>query len=330
MRRFTALLLLCCLGCQFHGTDSHTEVFKTPEEVSADRRSKQLEAHKELAVSVLHFARPDIEAKAVAGTSISVRADGISSAIDLAPVEEQMLRHSNEERAILRKYLEAQLKSFDNDRLKALGFQKVKEQAGYVLVSRRTLQEMQAATGTALLMSREIVPGMYRVSVIHGAEQAASIPITVELMTAWNVKPSDIDAAAMQNLREALSAAGDHFAETISVGPAGRTGSLKSDADPAIILVPEFLGAVQKAWQTKDDLVLFCPAPAGIVFVERHNQKLLDLLSPQWKTQLAGNPNPLCEQLLMRDADKIGYADYAPTTKPSTAPATKPVPYIAH
>ena len=110
----------------------------------------------------------------------------------------------------------------------------------------------------------------------------------------------------------------------------GRIGNLKSSTDPAVILLPEFLAAVQKMWKTEDNLILFAPSATGITFAEEHNQKLLDAVTPQWQKQLLATPSPLSEQLLLRTPAKITFANFKPTTKPTTTPATKPVPYIAH
>ena len=35
------IILLTALGCEHHEKDSHTEVFKTPEQVAVDRRAGQ-------------------------------------------------------------------------------------------------------------------------------------------------------------------------------------------------------------------------------------------------------------------------------------------------
>src|SRR5437016_2363794 len=130
----SALGLLLLPACSHPGRDSHTEVFKTADDVAADRLTRQLQAHKELAISVLRFSRPDIEAKANSTSSLNISADGVSRSIDLSPIEPQLLHHPNEERALLRKYLEDQLHPFDVDHLKSLGFERTKRQLGFMLV----------------------------------------------------------------------------------------------------------------------------------------------------------------------------------------------------
>ena len=332
-RSLVPILLLSVLGCEHHEKDSHIEVFKTPEQAAADRRVNALQAHKDLAVSVLRFARPDIEAKPGDGTTITLQADGVTHAVDLQPVEKQIAGHTNEERAILRKYLENEVRPFDVERLKALGFDHVKTLAAFELVNTQGQRDLQASAGTSQLVSTEIVSNVFRVSVIRrgeqGAAQTAVVPITMDLVRAWDVKPSDIDAAAMQGLRSTLKTVGDDFMETLPFGPVGRIGNLKSTVDPAVIVVPEFLAAVRKNWKMEDNLVLFAPGTTGITFVEEHNQKLLDLQVPLWKKQLVTTTNPLCDELLLRTPEKLGFANYSPTTVPATAPTTKRV-YIAH
>lgn len=324
-----ALAILTIPGCDHNEKDSHTEVFKTPRELLADRRAKQLAAHKDLAISVLRFSRPDLEAKAAEGTSIIVQADGITRPIDLLPAEEQLVNHSNEERAMIRRYLDEQLRPFDFERLKSLGMERAKKQVTFELVSAAGLKELQMIAGASVLQSISIVSNVHRVTVIRRSE-TVTVPVTVSLLEAWKVSPNAIDAAAMQNLRDVLSNSGEKFLETLVFGPAGNSGSLKPGVDPAVILLPEFLTAVQKVWKTEDNLVLFAPSSSGIVFVEQHNQRLLDTLAPQWKKQLIAMPSPLSDQLLLRDVEKLSLFAYTPATKPATVPATKPAPYFVH
>ncbi len=327
---FFAVAALAPFGCEHHEKDSHTEVFKTAQDVVVERRAKQLTAHKELAISVLRFSRPDLEAKSAEGTSISVQADGVTRPIDLLPIEEQLVRHAADERAILRRYLDVQLRPFDFERLKLLSIDRVMKQASFELVNTAGLKEMQQNVGESRLQSVPVVSNIFRVTVIRRGESTVTVPVTAALLEAWKVSHTAVDAAAMENLREGLNNAGENFLESIVFGPAGCSGSLKSGIDPAVILLPEFLTAVQKAWKMQDNLVIFAPAPGGIVMVEQHNQRLLDLLVPQWKKQLATMPSALSEQFLLRDAQGISLFAYAPTTKPATVPATKPAPYFVH
>ena len=101
---------------------------------------------------------------------------------------------------------------------------------------------------------------LHRLTVIRRDPKGAGVPVTIALLEAWKAQPSDLDGAAMQNLRDGLNAAGEPFFDTVAFGPVGNTGNLKSGVDPAVILLPEFLTAVQKAWKTQDNLVFFAPA----------------------------------------------------------------------
>jgi hypothetical protein len=334
MTRFALVIPFAMLlsSCSHPGQDSHTEVFKTAQDAAADRLKQQLQAHKEQAISILRFSRPDIDAKPAEGTSITIAADGLTRSIDLAPIEEQLLAHQTEQRAILRKFLDEQLRPFDFDRLKSLGFAKVRSQITFLLVNDQTLGEMQSQAGYSPLLRQQIVTNLYRVAVVRtpGAAQGITVPATDSLSVAWQVSASEIDAEAHHNLRTALASAGDDLIETIAFGPRGKSGSIKSSVDPAIILLPDFVTAVQKSWNTTDNLVLFAPSPTGITFVEEHNQKLLDLLVPQWMKILVSTPSPLSSQLLLRDAQKISLFAYTPTTQPTPKPATRPTTYIVH
>ena len=325
-------LALLLSACSHSGQDSHTEVFKTAQDAAADRLASQLQAHKDLAVSVLRFSRPDIDAKAAEGTSITVAADGVTRSIDLAPIEEQLLQHQPEQRAILRKFLDEQLRPFDFDRLKSLGFAKVRSQITLLLVNDQALNEMQSQAGYSPLRQQQIVTNLYRVAAVRtpGAIQPVTVPITDALAVAWQVSAAEVDAEAFHNLGAALTGAGDDLFETIGFGARGKSGSLKSSVDPAVILLPEFLATVHKSWNSSDNLVLFAPSPTGITFVEEHNQKLLDLLVPQWMKILVSTPSPLSSQLLLRDAQKISLFAYTPTTQPAPKPTTRPTTYIVH
>jgi hypothetical protein len=178
----------------------------------------------------------------------------------------------------------------------------------------------------------QVVANLYRVTVIRRPPPASTlVPVTAALADAWQAALAEIDSAAMQNLRDGLATAGD-FIEVLAFGPRGRSGTLKANVDPAVILLPEFLAAVQREWKTSDNLVLFLPAASNVTFVEQHNVPLLDLLVPQWKRVLGANPNPLYQQLLLRDAERLSPFAHEPTTKPAaTRPAaTKPAPYFVH
>src|SRR5579862_394755 len=112
------LLALILTGCHPEKNDSHTEVFKTPEQTSIERRTQLLKSHQDLAITLLKFSHPDVTAKP-ADTGIAVQADGLQKQIDLAPLEDQLERHSGNERLILSSFLRQQMQPFDQQRLDA-------------------------------------------------------------------------------------------------------------------------------------------------------------------------------------------------------------------
>src|SRR5207302_688562 len=118
-----------------------------------------------------------------------------------------------------------------------------------------------------------VATNLNRVTVIRRTNPEVVVPMTAALAEAWGVSPVEVDAAALHNLRQELSSAGDSLFETITYGPLGRTGELKPGTDVAVILLPEFLTAVQKTWNSNDDLVLCVPGSAGISFAEKGNTK---------------------------------------------------------
>jgi hypothetical protein len=323
-----SVLLLC--GCGAHGVDSHTEVFKTPEQASAERLATQLKEHKDLAVSVLKFSRPDLQAKAGDGASVVVSADGVSQSIDLTPVEGELLKHSNEERNILRRYLAEQLRGFDVERLRAIGFERSRPWISYDLVNGRTLDEMQKAAGESKLAGALVLTNLYRVTVVRRTEPAVTTPVTAAILEGWNATAARADEAAEMNLREAIRR-GELFT-TLAYGGIGRSGTLSPGVPPAVIVLPEFLAAVRKAWGSSDNVVLFAPGAGAITFTERRNERLLNVLAPQWRKTLATAKEPLCDQLLLRDDKGLSLFSYEPagTSRPATKPATKEAPYIVH
>jgi hypothetical protein len=325
-----ATFLALLTGCSSGGVDSHTEVFKTPEQASKERYEILLKQHKELAVSVLKFARPDVEAKVAEGPNIAIAADGVSRTVDLTPIEDQLVRQPDQERNLLRHYLTEQLRPFDVERLKTIGFAKARKWCSYELVNGRDLDAMQKQAGDAKLVSAVVVTNLHRVAVIRRGEPVPTMPVTAATLEAWHVTPEQVDEAATANLKRALGTK-ELFSE-LAYGGMGRSGTIKQGVPAAVILLPEFLQAVQKAWDTNDDLVLFAPGPGAVTFVERRNDRLLTILVPQWRKILADSNNPLSSQLLIRDREKLALFVYQPpgATKPATAPATKAAPYIVH
>src|SRR5947209_10549800 len=150
-------LPLALAGCSHQEKDVHTEVFQTPEQVASERREKLLASHKELAVSVLKFARPDISAKPAAGGEITVAADGVTEAIELTPIEDELAQNATKERAVLRRYLDAQLKSFDERRVRELGFEKLRPFIRFGLANESGMEAMRKSLGGARLHETSIL-----------------------------------------------------------------------------------------------------------------------------------------------------------------------------
>src|SRR5882672_11339939 len=168
-------IFLGVAGCGHQEKDSHTEVFKTPQQAVTERQARMLQSHKELAISVLRFARPDIEAKVADGSTVTLAADGVTRAVDLASIEPEMVRRPNEERAILRRYLEGQMRPFDAERVKAMGFDNVKSMAAFELMDRRRLEDLQALTGEAQIRSMPVLTNLNRVTVIRRTNPAVVV-----------------------------------------------------------------------------------------------------------------------------------------------------------
>lgn len=327
---FTVAALVAGLaGCSHQDKDAHTEVFQTPDQVAGERREKLLAAHKELAVSVLKFSRPDLTTKPADGATISVSADGVTEPIDLEPVEAELAQNTTKERAVLRKYLDEKLKAFDERRVRETGFEKAKPFIRFALANETAMEAMRKSVGGAKLHETAILPGLYRVAVVR--QPNCEVVLTEEVVSAWHTDAAALDAAAFDTLGREIHEAGDKLFETINYSTIGRTGSLRADA--AVILSPDFLPAVQKAWQTKDDLVILAPSPRGVQFIEQHADRLMPIVMPSWLRLLTTTPDPLFSPMLLRTKDKLNaFAPPATATAPTAAsqPATKPHAYIVH
>ena len=353
------------IGCSDQNQNSNTQVFKTARDLVAERRVKQVEIHRDLAMSMLR-TRSDItatpknappatvETKTANGTEtvsttasklpatdpttqpinsqILVQADGMSMVIDLLDIEPKIEASNNQEHAILRQFIDGKLQGFDNQRLMALGFEHARPMLTYDLASTITVAEMEKSVQPSHLLKQQVVGDMYKVLIVQRGE--IKLPITDAVIGAWHTSAGDLGnelgSAAIANLKQKLQAAGDSMIDTLPYGSAGMTGTLKSNVDPAVILLPEFLIAVQSQWKTQDNLVIQALSPAALTFVPEHNQALLDRLYPQWKGQLSLAKNPLCRELILRDDKALSYSSFKPTTKPTTAPTTKPRTIFVH
>jgi hypothetical protein len=248
MQRMICPLILICLallGCHPEKNDSHTDVFKTPNQLATDRNKQLLQSHQELAISLLKFARPDLQAQTT-DTGIAVRADGLEKQIDLLPIENELIHHANQERPILRRYLEQQLRPFDQQRLQTLSFNKVRPMLRYELVNRGQLEQMQKDYPRASICSAVIVPNLFRATVIQSG--GTEMPVDQVMLKAWHVGDAELDAAAGAALKQIITQAGPNLFETINYPTFGDCGTLKVDG--SIVLAPEFLAAVQQQWKS--------------------------------------------------------------------------------
>jgi hypothetical protein len=329
MQRILCSLILICtalLGCHPEKNDSHTEVFKTPDQLATDRNKQLLQSHQELAISVLKFARPDLQTQ-ITETGIVARADGVEKQIDLLQIENELIHNANHERPIIRRYLDTQLRPFDQQRLQTLGFDKVRPMVRYELVNRGQLEQMQKDYPRAPICSAEIVPNLFRATVIQSG--GTEIPVDRTMLQTWHIGDAELDAAAGAALKQIIAQAGPNLFETINYPTFGDCGALKVDG--SVMLAPEFLAAVQQQWKTTDNLVVFMPSPHSVQFVASHNQKLLGLLNPQWQKVVGSLADPLYKLLLLRSADSISAYVFTPVSKPAvTQPATKPEIFIVN
>jgi hypothetical protein len=324
--RYFLLVLVCAVlaGCHPEKNDSHTDVFQTPDQLAAGRRKEQLKAHAELAISLLHFERPDVQAQAT-DSGITVQADGVQRQIDLLPIEDELEHQTNQERPILHRYLQEQLRTFDQQRLASMSFAAVRPMVRYQLVNPVIFNQMQKDYSGSPLCTAQVVANLIRLTVVQRDQM--TIPVNQELVKSWHVNDAELDAAAQAGLRQMITAAGQSLFETINYPTFGDCGTLKVDG--AVILSPDFLTTVRQQWQVNDNLVIFMPWSKNVQFVASKNQKLLGLLNPQWQKVIASMADPLYRLLLLRSSDSIAVYVYEPATKPAaTKPATKPHIYI--
>jgi hypothetical protein len=197
----------------------------------------------------------------------------------------------------------------------------------YELVNRGQLEQMQKDYPRAPICSAEIVPNLFRATVIQSG--GTEIPVDRTMLQTWHIGDAELDAAAGAALKQIIAQAGPNLFETINYPTFGDCGALKVDG--SVMLAPEFLAAVQQQWKTTDNLVVFMPSPHSVQFVASHNQKLLGLLNPQWQKVVGSLADPLYKLLLLRSADSISAYVFTPVSKPAvTQPATKPEIFIVN
>jgi hypothetical protein len=325
-----ALAGLTMAGCSKQtGPDSNTAVFKTAEQATAARKQKLLVDWQEMAAKIANAERPDIRTIKAPGFALQLSADGVTQTLDLTPLSEKLMDSMGKEREPIRAYLAQKVPEFDRARLKALGFERVRAMLyPYVANTKQTTALAAPDTGKAPI-TNAVVLDLNWVPVARWPGTAAQTPIDADVVAAWRVSEAQVNAAAMANLRAALARETQLGFETIDLPGLGRYGSLRSDVDPTIILLPEFLAAVRKEWKTDSDLVISFPSRTTVNFLERKNEKLLNRMIPEWTKMYGTVTEPMVSTMILVGDGGLSLLNYAaPSTKPATAPATKPRVHI--
>ncbi len=325
-----ALVGLTMAGCSKQtGPDSNTAVFKTAEQATAARKAKLLVDWQEMAAKIANAERPDIKTIKAPGFALQMSADGVTQTLDLTPLSEKLMDAMGKEREPIRAYLAQKVPEFDRARLKALGFDRVKPMLyPYLANTKQTTALAAPDTGKAPI-TNTVVLDLNWVPVARWPGAAARTAIDADVVAAWRVSEAQVNAAAMANLRAAFAQQTQLGFETIDLPGLGRYGSLRSDVDPTIILLPEFLAAVRKEWKTDSDLVISFPSRTTVNFLERKNEKLLNRMIPEWTKMYGTVTEPMVSTMILVGDGGLSLLNYAaPSTRPATAPATKPRVHI--
>jgi hypothetical protein len=316
------------------GPDSNTEVFKTPEAATAARRAKLQQDWRELAARIANGERPDVQTRQASdGFAIIMSADGVEHRVDLSPLTEKLIGANGKEREPIRAYLAQQWPAMDRARLKKIGFEGARPMLRPLLVNMKQTQALTPAGDAAHApIVNPVVIDLNWVPVVRWPASGAQTPVEAEVAESWKTPAQTVSAAALENLRKEFTANPTTAFETMDLPGMGRYGTLRSDVDASIVLLPEFLASVRNAWKTKDDLVLFLPSRNVVNFIERKNEKLLNQMIPEWSRRVGQLTDPLIGQMILDGNSGLSLLNYAPksaATRPATAPATKRV-YIVH
>jgi hypothetical protein len=340
MRRFTnivtgALVLagLAVGGCSTEtGPDSHTDVFKTAGEATEARRAKLRQEWLELATRIANAERPDVKTRRVDPFSLVLSADGVEQTVDLSPLTEKLVNANGREREPILAYLAERWPEFDRARLKAIGFERARPMLTPYLANAKQTQEMREKAGGREPVTNAVVIDLNWVPVVRWPGTSAQTPVEQEVATAWNAPAKRVSEAALENLRKAFVAGDRSVVETTDLPGQGRYGSLRTGVDAAVVLLPEFLAAVRKEWKTTDDIVAFIPSRNSVNLLERKNERLLNMMIPQWQSRFAKLTDPLIGQSILIGDSGLSLLSYAPPTAATKPAATKPTTrvYIVH
>ena|SRR5687768_1675328 len=330
MRRLWLLLsVVVAFACNPQtGPDANTDVFKTPEEATEYRRARLMSDWADLAARIANAERPDVRTiKAPQGFALLASADGVERRIDLTPLTVQLTGSQTREREVIRNYLARELPALDRDRLLKIGFDKARPLLWPQLANTKQLSEMAIPGRQETPIAQRVVVDLYAVPVARWPGSEARTAVDSGVAAAWKVSDDDVIAAARGNLKSSVEGGGLAF-ETVDLPGMGRYGSLRGSSDAAVVLLPEFLAAVRKQWNTTDDLILFMPSRSSVTFTESKNTRLLDRMVPEWSKLFANVSEPLIPTMVVAGDNGLSLSNYRPATKPSTAPSTRPAPGV--
>jgi hypothetical protein len=326
LRPFVVALLALVAGCTSQtGPDSNVQVFETPEQAAVQRKKKLLIDWQEMAVRIANAERADIKTTKGEGFSLHLSADGVEQTVDLTPLTEKLNNATGKEREPIRAYLAEKIPEFDRARLAAIGFVRVVPMLYPQLQSsRQTPRDTEAAP-----ITNQVVIGLNWVPVVRWSDSSAETAVDAKMAAAWKVSAEQVCTAAVENLKNDFAKRTQAPFDAIDLPGLGRYGSLHDDTDPAVILLPDFVAAVRKEWKSTDDLVLFMPSRHSINFIERKNERLLNRMIPEWAQLYAKVPDPMLSTMILAGDNGLSLFNYAPaSTRPASAPATKPRVYI--
>jgi hypothetical protein len=328
MFRISAVIFLT-VGCiassctSQTGPDANVEVFKTPEEAGAYRRQKLVSEWQELAARIANAERPDIRTGKVDTFALSSSADGVERRIDLTPLAESLSGNPGKERETIWGFVSKELQALDRDRLIRIGFERARPMIWPQLANGKHLSELGIPGRREGPVAAQVVINLYNVPVVRWPDGEGRTAIDSGVVSEWKVSEDQVIAAGLENLKRAFERNSDVF-DTVDLPGMGRYGSLRSGADAAVVLLPEFLAKVRKTWGTADDVVLFLPSRMSVMFVEAKNTRLLDRMIPQWESLYTKVTDPLIPTLVVASDAGLKLSTYRPTTRPATAPGVKP------
>jgi hypothetical protein len=219
--------------------------------------------------------------------------------------------------------------AFDRARLAKLGFERVKAMLHPELFNMRQKAALAARDTGQPPIANQVVIDLNWVPMVRWPGSDARTAVDAAMAAAWKVPVTEVNAAAMENLKKEFASRTQSPIETTDLPGLGHYGSLRGGVDPSVILLRDFVEAVRKEWRTTDDLVLFLPSKNSINIVERKNERLLDRMIPEWNTVYAKVPDPMVSSMILANEKGLTLLNYVPAgKKPATAPATKPKPYI--